>query len=140
MNQKGITFIELVISLAILSILASITLPLAKMTVKRTKEIELRRDLREIRQSIDKYKENYEKELYGRKDRNKSGYPASIYELVEKRLLRRIPVDPMTGGTVWGTRSYSDTPGTIITDGTDVFDVFTASEDTAIDGTRDNTW
>lgn len=138
-NQKGLTFIELIISLVIIGIIASVTLPLAEMTYKRTKEIELRRNLREIRIAIDKYKENCGKGLYGHKIVGASGYPKTLDELVSKKLLRKIPRDPITEKE-FGTRSFSDSLDSLISDKLDVYDVFTTSEDTALDKTKYNTW
>lgn len=139
LNQKGLTFIELIISLVIIGIIASIALPLAEVTYKRTKEIELRRNLREIRIAIDKYKENYEKGLYGPKIVGASGYPKTLDELVSKKLLRKIPKDSITEKE-FGTRSFSDSPDSLISDKLDVYDIFTTSEDTALDKTKYNTW
>ena len=139
MDQKGLTFIELIISLVIIGILVSVTLPLAEITYKRTKEIELRRNLREIRTAIDKYKENYEKGLYGPKIVGSSGYPKTLDELVAKKLLRKIPKDSMIKEE-WCTRSFSDSPDSLISDRLDVYDVFTTSEEEGLDKTKYNTW
>lgn len=139
LDQKGLTFIELIISLIIIGIIASIALPLSEVTYKRTKEIELRRSLREIRTAIDKYKENYDKGLYGPKIVGASGYPKTLDELVSRKLLRKIPNDPIIEKE-FGTRSFSDSPDSLISDKLDVYDVFTTSEDTALDKTKYNTW
>ena len=139
LNKKGFTYIELIISLVIIGILASVTLPLAEMTYKRTKEIELRRNLREIRTAIDKYKENYEKGLYGPKIAGSFGYPKNLEELITRKLLRKIPQDSITKKE-WGTRSYNDNPDSLISDKLDVYDIFTTSEDIALDKTKYDTW
>lgn len=156
MNQKGLTFIELVVTVAILSILASVVIPLSQMSVKRKKEVELRRDLREIRYAIDRYKRASDE---GRIDKSKdeSGYPPELMTLVvgvddisstERkvlRFLRRIPRDPMNEDTylapeqTWGLRSY-DSPHDDPQEGDDVFDVYSRSEETAIDGTFYSDW
>ena len=139
-NESGLTLIELIISLVILGILASIALPLSEMAVKRSKEIELRQNLRELRQTIDKYKDNYDKGAYGIKIVGASGYPKTLEELAEKKLIRKIPVDPLTNTTDWGTRSFSDKYDSLISDKTDIYDIFTTSDGTALDGSKYNTW
>ena len=139
-NEKGLTFIELVISLAVISIIASVALPLTKVVVKRTKEMELRRNLREIRQAIDKYKENYDKGLYGPKILGISGYPKTLDVLVSKKILRSIPEDPMIDSTDWGTCSYSDPAESLFSNKMDVYNVYTKNEEKAIDGTKYRKW
>lgn len=139
--KKGFTLIELVIVMAVLAILASVAMPLARMSVKKGKELELRQDLRIMRQAIDKYKENYDKHLYKKEEEvDRSGYPKTLEELIEKKILRRIPVDPFTGKPDWITTSYTDDPETGITDGKDVFDIRSASDKTTLDGTKYNEW
>ena len=154
-NIRGMTIIELVMTVAILGILASLVVPFTQMTVKRTKELELRRDLREIRTALDAYKKDYD-ELVKIKSLNKSGYPESLDKLVEgedfggasplkKKYLRRIPVDPFNRPAAgekpqWGLRSYTDDPESTNWGGEDVFDVYSLSEDTAIDGTKYKDW
>ena len=137
----GFTLIELVIVMAVLAILASVAMPLVRVSVKKGKELELRRDLRIIRQAIDKYKENYDKHLYKKEEEvDRSGYPKTLEELVEKKILRRIPIDPFTANADWITRSYTDDLETSITDGKDVFDIKSASEANAMDGTKYSEW
>ena len=137
----GFTLIELVIVMAVLAILASVAMPLVRVSVKKGKELELRRDLRIIRQAIDKYKENYDKHLYKKEEEvDRSGYPKTLEELVEKKILRRIPIDPFTAEADWITRSYTDDPETSITDGKDVFDIKSAAEANAMDGTKYSEW
>ena len=137
----GFTLIELVIVMAVLAILASVAMPLVRVSVKKGKELELRRDLRIIRQAIDKYKENYDKHLYKKEEEvDRSGYPKTLEELVEKKILRRIPIDPFTAEADWITRSYTDDPETSITDGKDIFDIKSASEANAMDGTKYSEW
>ncbi|MFH1824447.1 MAG: type II secretion system protein [Candidatus Firestonebacteria bacterium] len=139
-NEKGLTFIELIISLVILGILASIALPLSELAVKRAKELELRKNLRELRQAIDKYKENYDEGLYGLKTVGASGYPETLNKLVDKKILRRISIDPITNSTNWDTKSFSDKYDSLISDKLDVYDVQTTSEEAGLDGTKYNTW
>lgn len=139
--KKGFTLIELVIVMAVLAILASVIMPLTRVSVKKGKELELRRDLRIIRQAIDKYKENYDKHLYKKEEEvDRSGYPKTLEELVEKKVLRRIPVDPFTGKVDWITRSYTDDPESSLSDGKDVFDISSASDGIALDGTKHSEW
>jgi len=139
--KRGFTLIELVIVMAVLAILASVAMPLVRVSIKKGKELELRRDLRIIRQAIDKYKENYDKHLYKKEEEvDRSGYPKTLEELVEKKILRRIPADPFTANADWITRSYTDDHETGITDGKDVFDIKSASEANAMDGTKYSEW
>jgi general secretion pathway protein G len=157
-RRSGLSIIELIMTLAILSILAGLILPSARLMAKRSKEIELRRNLRIIRNAIDDYKKTYDKGVDDKKiiaSTNKSGYPESLDILVEgydfggllkekKRFLRRIPSDPLVDkNTVsspgWGLRSYADAEcGT--KGGDDVFDVCSLSDETAIDGTKYKDW
>ena len=139
-KNRGLTFIELVISLAILGILAAIALPLSEIAVKRSREMALRTSLREIRQSLDKYKDNYDKGVYGAKIVGASGYPKTLQDLIDKKILRRIPPDPIAKTAEWGTRSFSDRYDSIISDKTDVYDVFSASEEIALDGSKYSSW
>ena len=158
-NNRGLSLVELIITLIILSILAALILPSAQMTARRTKEIELRRDLRVIRTAIDDYKKTYDKAVEEKKilsSLNKSGYPETLQQLVEgtdfggaisakKKFLRRIPIDPFNpelkdGAPQWGLRSYNDKPDSTIWGGEDVFDVYSLSEEMAIDGTKYKDW
>jgi general secretion pathway protein G len=158
-NNRGLSLVELVITLIILSILAALILPSAQMTARRMKEIELRRDLRVIRTAIDDYKKTYDKAVEEKKilsSLNKSGYPETLQQLVEgtdfggavsakKKFLRRIPIDPFypelkDGAPQWGLRSYKDEPDSTIWGGEDVFDVYSLSEEMAIDGTKYKDW
>lgn len=149
-NQKGLTLVELLITIAVLGILASAAMPLLETTARRTKELELRRSLREIREGIDRFKAEYDKakqnakdaqEIFkGRVSTDRSGYPLTLEELVETKVLRRIPKDPMVREGRWVTRSYSDRLDATLTDGRDVYDVRTASRAPALDGTTYDTW
>ncbi len=158
-DERGISLIELVVTLTILSILAALVLPSAQMTGKRMKEIELRRNLRLIRTALDDYKKAYDKAIEDKKilsSLNKSGYPETLQQLVEGtdfggavpmklKFLRRIPMDPFhpvlkDGAPEWGLRSYSDNPDSTSWGGEDVFDVYSMSEETAIDGTKYKDW
>ena len=145
--MKGFTFIELLIVVAILALLASVALPLAEVTVQRNKEQDLRRTLREIREAIDAYKLAADE---GRIERqaDKSGYPPTLAVLAEgvadKRtgqtlyFLRRVPRDPI-GESDWGLRSYQSPPDAP-QPGDDVFDVYSRSADPGLNGIPYKDW
>jgi general secretion pathway protein G len=152
--QEGFTFVELLIVSTILMIIASAVLPLARVTSQRTKEAELRRSLREIRTAIDKFKDAVDLGLIPATEirTGSEGYPPDLDTLVEGvtvandasgrklKFLRRIPIDPMTNSTDWGRRSYQDRPDSTSWGGQNVFDVYTTSEGTALDGTKYKDW
>ena len=149
-KMAGVTLIELIVAMGILTILVSGILPLSYMTYKRSKEIELRQNLRVIRNAIDDYKKMVDDgriamELDG------TGYPATLEILVEGvdsndpdpikyKFLRRIPKDPMTEDGEWGLRSYADSPDSDMWGGQDVYDVYTTSEEQALDETYYRDW
>lgn len=154
-SNAGLSLLEMVIALAILAILASVVMPLSEMTVKRTKEIELRRSLREIRTAIDAYKDDFDRAVEEKKiipSINDSGYPESLDELLEgndwgglypvkRKYLRRIPRDPFDKyDEGWGLRSYKDDADSTVWGGDDVYDVYTQSDGTALDGTPYREW
>lgn len=143
--EKGTTLIELVVVILVIGILASVTIPVAKTTVVRTQEIELKRNLRTIREAIDKYKDNFDKGTY--KDvaqADSTGYPETFNELIKRRILRRIPLDPFSDETdpvkCWGLRSSTDDKNSTMTNGRDVYDVYSKNEGVAIDGTKYKDW
>ncbi len=149
-NRNGVTLIELIAAMAIISILATGILPLSVITYKRTKEIELRQNLRIIRKAIDKYKRLVDEEKI-QKDALDSGYPKDLNVLVEgvnlkgpvpkkAKFLRRIPKDPLTEDGEWGLRSYTDEPDSEIWGGQDVYDVYSTSDKEALDGTYYKDW
>ena len=146
-NQAGVSLIELIIVIAILSILAMAALPVARFEVKRRKERELRRDLWEMRAAIDAYKDAADKGgIQTKADSN--NYPPDLQTLVDGvdiqdhkvRFLRAIPVDPMTNSSDWGLRSNQDDPESDSFGGQNVYDVYTKSQGTALDGTKYSTW
>ncbi len=147
---RGLTLIELVVTLAVLGVLASVALPLHHLTVKRNKELELRRGLRAMRTAIDQFKVEYDKAKTNARDAkdilkpkvtaDRSGYPLTLQELADTKVLRRIPRDPMNPGGKWITRSYSDSADSTISDDKDVWDVRSASTAVALDGTTYDTW
>ncbi|MBI1921785.1 MAG: type II secretion system protein [Geobacter sp.] len=158
-SQKGLTLIELIVTVTILAVLASLALPLSQMTTRRMKEIELRRNLRTIRTAIDEFKKTYDKGVEERRiipSTNVSGYPEILEKLVEghdfggaipykKKFLRRIPPDPFhppqSGEKPeWGLRSYTDDAESSTWGGEDVYDVYSLSEETAIDGSKYKEW
>ena len=146
-GTRGITLIELIIAIAIIGLLAGAAVPIVRVRAKRDKEIELRRDLWEMRDAIDRYKDAADRNAFQTKV-DSLGYPPDLQTLVDGvdvqgkklRFLRRIPVDPMTGSAEWGMRSNQDDPDSTSWGGQNVFDVFTKSENTALDGTKYNTW
>jgi general secretion pathway protein G len=135
--ERGFTLAELVMVAAVLVILASVTLPVAKFTARRAKEMELRSALRDMRNAIDEYKRYSDMGLIP-VDLGTDGYPADLDVLVEGveivgqvdkkvKLLRRLPVDPMTGEREWGLRSYQDEPDSTSWGGENVYDVYSLS-------------
>ena len=151
---RGFTFIELLVVSALLLVLASAAMPLAKVTMQRQREAELRRSLREMRTAIDKFKDAVDTGQIGSTDvrAGSENYPADLETLVEGvsvvgdasgrklKFLRRIPIDPMTNSTDWGMRSYQDRPDSSSWGGQNVYDVYTKSEATALDGTKYKDW
>ena len=149
-GSAGLTLIELMVVLAVLGVLAAVAMPLAEVTVKRSKELELRRGLRELREGIDRFKVEYDKARNKAKDAreifvqrvsvDRTGYPLTLQELMETKIVRRIPRDPMAPDSPWVARSYSDSLDSSVTDGRDVWDVRSSSMARALDGTTYNTW
>jgi len=146
-RERGLTLVELIVAIAILAILAGAAVPLARTTVRRSKERELRRDLWEMRDAIDRYKDAADRGAFQIKV-GTEGYPPDLETLVKGidsngkklRFLRRIPVDPMTGNTEWGLRSMQDEPDSTSWGGQNVFDVYTKAPGTALDGTKYSEW
>jgi general secretion pathway protein G len=153
-RDAGYSFIELVIVTAILALLATAVMPLAQVTSQRQREAELRANLRQMRTAIDKFKDAVDGGRISQTELKpgSEGYPPDLETLVEGvpiqgdasgamlKFLRRIPVDPMTGGTDWGLRSYQDKPDARSWGRENVFDVYTTSEATALDGTKYRDW
>jgi general secretion pathway protein G len=152
-REQGFTYLELIIATVILAIIAAAVVPVAEVTSKRAREMELRRALRMMRDAIDNYKRGVDAGLIGGTDveLGSEGYPKELETLVEgvtlvgtpgKKLkfLRRIPIDPMTRSTDWGLRSYQDEPDSTFWGGQNVYDVYTKSQGIALDGTKYNEW
>jgi general secretion pathway protein G len=149
-NNRGFTLIELIVTVFIISILVGLAIPLARNSIKREKEFELRAALREMRVAIDNYKNASDRGLIMTKV-DTEGYPETLQVLVDGvqmtgtvdkklKLLRRIPKDPMTNSTEWGLRSYQDDPKMNSWGGQDVFDIYTKSEGIGFDGTKYKDW
>jgi general secretion pathway protein G len=152
--REGYSFVELLVVSTLLLILASAAMPLAKATVQRQKEVELRRALREVRIAIDRYKDAVDTGLIPATEvrTGSEGYPPDLDTLVngvpmagdasgrKLKFLRRIPIDSMTKSTEWGLRSYQDSPDTTSWGGQNVFDIYTKSGGTALDGTKYRDW
>jgi len=146
-GQRGLTLVELIVTMAILSILASAAVPLVRFQVKREKERELHYDLWMMRDAIDKYKDAADRGAFQTK-LDSQNYPPDLDTLVngvdvqgkKVKFLRKIPTDPMTGNTDWGLRSMQDDPDSDSWGGQSVFDVHSKSDGTALDGTKYSTW
>ena len=153
-NVRGYTLVELLVVSAILALLASAALPLTRVTVQRQHEAELRQALRELRTAIDRYKDAVDLGSIGGSsvEAGNEGYPPDLGTLVagverlndasgsKLRFLRRIPVDPMTQNREWGLRAYQDAPDSTTWGGGNVYDVYSKSRATALDGSRYNEW
>jgi general secretion pathway protein G len=151
--ERGFTFIEMIVVTTILLVLASTVMPLAQVTMQRQREAELHRALREMRTALDKFKDAVDQGLIPSTELEPAneGYPPDLETLVDGvsvandasgrklKFLRRIPVDPMTRDE-WGMRSYQDDPDSKSWGGQNVFDVYTTSEGTALDGTKYRDW
>jgi general secretion pathway protein G len=153
-SQRGFSLIEVIVVVTILMIMAGAAMPLARVTNQRQKEAELRRSLREMRTAIDKFKDAVDTGLIATTELKpgSEGYPPDLDTLVEGvpaandasgrklKFLRRIPIDPMTNGTEWGKRAYQDKADSTSWGGQNVFDVYTTSGATALDGTKYRDW
>jgi general secretion pathway protein G len=154
-RADGYTFIELLIVSAMLLVLASAVMPLVQVTAQRQREFELRRNLREMRTAIDKFKDAVDSGAIAAADLTPTaeGYPSDLQTLVDgvpaandasgRKIrfgLRRVPIDPMTNSTDWGLRSYQDKADATSWGGQNVFDVYTKSTGTALNGTKYKDW
>jgi general secretion pathway protein G len=147
-RARGFTLLELIVAATILSILTLMALPLARVTIQREREKELRAALWEMRDAIDRYKDAADKQAFQTKV-DSMNYPPDLETLVKGveaqggkkiRFLRSIPVDPMTKSKEWGLRSMQDDPDSDSFGGQSVFDVYTKSTGTGLDGTKYKDW
>ena len=146
-GERGLTLVELVVTVTILAILASAALPVTRFEVKRVNERRLRYSLWEMRDAIDHYKDAADKGAFQTKV-DSQNYPPDLETLVtgvevqgkKLRFLRKIPIDPMTGRAEWGLRSMQDDPDSTSYGGQSVFDVYSKSQGTALDGTKYAAW
>ena len=145
--ERGLTLLELIVASSILVVLSTMAIPLARLTIQRQRERQLRIDLWEMRDAIDRYKDMADRGGFQTKV-DSQGYPPDLDTLVKGidvqgkkfRLLRGIPIDPMTGTTDWGLRSMQDDPDSDSWGEQNVFDVYTKSEGTGLDGTKYKDW
>ena len=141
------TLVELIVAITIMMVLTMMAIPVARLGITREKEKELRYDLWMMRDAIDRYKDAADRNAFQVK-LGSEGYPPDLQTLVDGvdvngtklRFLRRIPIDPMTGNADWGMRSVQDDPDSGSWGGQDVFDVFSKSNATALDGTKYSDW
>jgi general secretion pathway protein G len=149
-SQAGFTLAELVMVSAVMVILAGVTMPVAKYTSRRLKEMELRQALRDMRSAVDEYKRYSDMGLIP-VDLGTDGYPAKLDVLVDGveiagqvdkklKLLRRLPLDPMTGEKEWGLRSYQDEPDASSWGGENVYDVYSQSRGVGLNGVPYREW
>lgn len=154
-DKTGLTLIELIIAIALLGILAATIIPMAEVTVIRTKELELKRSLRAVRSAIDDYHKDYLKAIEQKKIVEvigENGFPEELEVLLEgndwgglytikKKYLRRIPEDPFDKyDDGWGFRAYADEPDSTVWGGNDIYDIYSQSDDIALDGTYYRDW
>jgi general secretion pathway protein G len=153
-RRDGYSFVELLVVTTIVLILASAVQPLARVTIQRQKESELRRALRDMRDAIDKFKDAADQGMIPSTElkSGSEGYPPDLETLVDGvsvandasgrklKFLRRVPVDPITGEAEWGLRAYQDKPDTTTWGGQNVFDVRSLSTGTALDGSKYKDW
>jgi len=150
-RESGLTFLEVMITVAILMILAAAASPLVRTALKRQKELELRSALRHMRNAIDEYKKYADQGLIQPEGLQSEGYPPDLETLVDGvsqvgavdkkiKFLRRIPKDPMTNSFEWGLRSLQDDPNSLSWGRENVYDVYTQSEAVGLDGTPYNEW
>lgn len=153
-NSRGYTFIELIVATGVIMILASAALPLARVSMQRQREVELRRSLREMRAAIDRFKDAADQGVIASTELQigSENYPMSLQQLVDGvtrnndatgtkwKLLRRIPIDPMTGQADWGLRAMQDQPDASVWGGMNVFDVYSKAPGVALDGSKYRDW
>ena len=137
-DKKAMTLIELIVCTVIIGILSATALPISRNYVRRQKENLLRERLRDMRTAIDRY---HDRKLIEDKNTDyHQCFPSSLQELIDKRFLRRIPIDPMTEKADWTVRSTTDDPGAMISDGVNVFDVQSSSNEIDAKGVPYSSW
>jgi len=150
-NEAGVTLVELVVTIAVMSILAGALIPITKFAVKRQKELDLRRGLRTMRQAIDLYKKFCDTGVIQKTGVDSECYPPDLDTLVDGvektgalgqkiKFLRRVPIDPMTKSKEWGLRSYQDEPDSSSWGHENVYDVYTTATGKGLDGTLYKDW
>ncbi|HEX6324335.1 MAG TPA: type II secretion system protein [Vicinamibacterales bacterium] len=153
-GTHGYTFVELLIVVMLLSILAGAAMPLVRVSVRRQKEAELRHALREVRTAIDRYKDASDRGMIGGTNQRlgSEGYPPDLKTLVEGvevtgdasgrklKFLRRVPVDPIMNSTDWGLRSYQDEPDAMSWGGQNVYDIYSKASGRGLDGIPYRQW
>lgn len=153
-SSSGFTFVEIVVVTAVMMILASAALPIARVSMKRQREAELKRSLREVRTAIDTFKEWADRGAIASTELSlgNENYPSSLDILVDgvtlandasgrkKKFLRRVPIDPFTGSTDWGKRAYQDAPDTKVWGGGNIYDIYTKFDGKALDGSKYRDW
>lgn len=150
-SERGVTLLEMVVTIGVLLILASVTVPTARFAVKRQKELELRRSLRDMRRAIDEYKKYCDAGAIPKEGVDSECYPTDLDILVDGvdkvgtvgqkiKFMRRIPIDPFTKTTDWGKRSLQDEADSNSWGNQNVYDVYTTYEGTALDGTEYKDW
>lgn len=153
-STRGYTFIELVVVTGVIMVLASAALPLARVSMQRQREAEMRRSLREMRAAIDRFKDAADQGIIAATELQlgSENYPMSLQQLVDGvtrnndatgtkwKLLRRIPIDPITGQADWGMRAMQDLPDTSVWGGQNVFDVFSKAPGVGLDGSKYRDW
>ena len=151
-NQRGLTLVELIVAVTILAVLSMLALPLASLKIRTERQRDLRYALTTMRAAIDKYKDNCDQGFFGPPKIGSNCYPETLETLVEGmklaqdpngaklKFLRRIPRDPFTNKFEWGMRSTEDDPTSKSWGGQAVFEVFTKSEEKALDGTPYSEW
>jgi general secretion pathway protein G len=143
-----------VVTTAVVMVLASAALPLARMSIRRQKEAELRHTLRTVRTAIDNFKRDADGNLIAQSELQfgAENYPSSLEQLVDGvarandatgrklKYLRRVPIDPITGKAEWGMRSYQDSPTSTAWGGQSLYDIYSKAEGKALDGSRYRDW
>jgi general secretion pathway protein G len=147
--ERGFTLLELIVAATILAILTLMAVPLARVTIQREREKQLRQALWQMRDAIDRYKDAADRQMLGQTKVDTQGYPPDLETMVKGveaqggkkiRFLRSIPMDPMMKNKEWGLRSMQDDPDSGSWGGQNVFDVYTKSEGTGLDGTKYKDW